>query len=102
MSTKFKNIVLLAGSVFALAACQGQNAGTDTSSESDSQATSEASGDYIGMITDEGGVDDRSFNQSAWEGMQAWSEKTGNKYNITDQQIHLISYQTSILRARWL
>ena len=32
MSTKFKNIVLLAGSVFALAACQGQNAGTDSSS----------------------------------------------------------------------
>ena len=100
MSTKFKNIVLLAGSVFALAACQGQNAGTDTSSESDSQATSEATGDYaIGMITDEGGVDDRSFNQSAWEGMQAWSEETGNKvqyYESTDSSDFVPNFNTAI------
>ena len=100
MSTKFRNIVLLAGSVFALAACQGQNAGTDTASESDSQATSEATGDYaIGMITDEGGVDDRSFNQSAWEGMQAWSEETGNKvqyYESTDSSDFVPNFNTAI------
>lgn len=27
------------------------------------------------MITDVGGVDDRSFNQSSWEGMEAWAEE---------------------------
>lgn len=27
------------------------------------------------IITDTGGVDDKSFNQSAWEGLQAWGEK---------------------------
>ena len=30
----------------------------------------------IAMVTDVGGVDDKSFNQSAWEGIQAWGEET--------------------------
>lgn len=29
------------------------------------------------MITDLGGVDDKSFNQSAWEGIQAWGADNG-------------------------
>lgn len=29
------------------------------------------------MITDQGGVDDKSFNQSAWDGLQAWGEENG-------------------------
>lgn len=29
------------------------------------------------MITDQGGVDDKSFNQSAWEGLQLWGEENG-------------------------
>ena len=24
------------------------------------------------MVTDTGGIDDKSFNQSAWEGLEAW------------------------------
>lgn len=31
----------------------------------------------IGMVTDIGGVNDKSFNQSAWEGLQALSKETG-------------------------
>ena len=26
------------------------------------------------IVTDTGGVDDKSFNQSAWEGLQAWGK----------------------------
>ena len=26
-------------------------------------------------VTDIGGVDDRSFNQSAWEGLEAWGKE---------------------------
>ncbi|MCR4590246.1 MAG: BMP family ABC transporter substrate-binding protein [Lachnospiraceae bacterium] len=42
----------------------------------------EGSSDYdltkkIGMVTDIGGVDDASFNQSAWEGLSSLSKKTG-------------------------
>lgn len=29
------------------------------------------------MITDQGGVDDKSFNQSAWTGLQTWGEEHG-------------------------
>lgn len=31
------------------------------------------------MITDIGGVDDKSFNQSAWEGLVAWGEENGRE-----------------------
>lgn len=31
----------------------------------------------ISMVTDQNGIDDRSFNQSAWEGMQDWVESNG-------------------------
>ena len=29
------------------------------------------------IVTDTGGVDDKSFNQSAWEGLQAWGKENG-------------------------
>ena len=31
------------------------------------------------IVTDTGGVDDKSFNQSAWEGLQAWGKENGLK-----------------------
>ncbi|MGX7106644.1 BMP family lipoprotein [Hutsoniella sourekii] len=31
------------------------------------------------MITDIGGVDDKSFNQSGWEGLTAWGEENGKE-----------------------
>ncbi|WP_285394600.1 BMP family protein [Lysinibacillus sp. fls2-241-R2A-57] len=31
----------------------------------------------VGMVTDVGGVDDKSFNQSAWEGVQAYGKEHG-------------------------
>ncbi len=31
----------------------------------------------VAMVTDAGGVNDQSFNQSAWEGLQAFAEETG-------------------------
>ena len=35
----------------------------------------------IGMVTDFGGVNDNSFNQSAWEGLQAFSKTSGVEVN---------------------
>lgn len=32
---------------------------------------------YVGMVTDTGGIDDRSFNQGTWEGIQMFSALTG-------------------------
>ncbi len=100
MASKLKTFVLLGSSIFALAACQGQDAGSSTDSTETSSTDTAATGDYaIGMITDEGGVDDRSFNQSAWEGMQAWSEETGNKvqyYESTDSADFVPNFNTAI------
>lgn len=31
----------------------------------------------IGLVTDTGGVNDKSFNQSAWEGVQRAADKFG-------------------------
>ncbi|WP_430785829.1 BMP family lipoprotein [Virgibacillus flavescens] len=64
-----------------LAACGGGSDDNSSDSEKDSEgAKSEGSGDYkVGMVTDVGGVDDKSFNQSAWEGLQAWGEEHGFK-----------------------
>jgi len=71
--------VLLLSLGFVLAACgNGSNEDEANSGNSDTGDTEEASGDYsIAMVTDEGGVDDKSFNQSAWEGIQAWGEENG-------------------------
>ncbi|EHI69055.1 BMP family lipoprotein [Streptococcus ictaluri] len=33
----------------------------------------------VAMVTDQGGIDDKSFNQSAWEGLQAWGKSQGLK-----------------------
>ncbi|MBU8914699.1 BMP family protein [Bacillus sp. FJAT-29953] len=33
----------------------------------------------VGMVTDIGGVDDKSFNQSSWEGLQAFGKENGLK-----------------------
>mgnify|MGYP002507164225 FL=1 len=95
MSTKLKSLLALSSSALILAACQGQDAGNadggadDTAETEDvvdqgaDDATNESTdgeaggsgsvgsedADFaIAMVTDEGGVDDRSFNQSACSG----------------------------------
>ena len=34
------------------------------------------------IVTDIGGVDDKSFNQSAWEGLSAWGEEQGLEQGV--------------------
>lgn len=58
-------------SVLLLGACGGN-------SKSDSKDSKKADAPAA-LITDTGGVDDRSFNQSAWEGLQEWGKKQGLK-----------------------
>lgn len=59
--------MLLVVSVF-LAAC-GSNKGQDEG-KSNEGSSNEASEFTVAMVTDFGGIDDKSFNQSAWEGIQ--------------------------------
>ena len=36
------------------------------------------------MVTDVGGVDDKSFNQSAWEGIEAFGKENGLEKGTVD------------------
>jgi len=68
--------VLAAGAV--LAAC---GEGEETDSNGGSNGGSKGGTDFtVAMVTDVGGVDDKSFNQSAWEGIQ----KFGADNNLTE------------------
>lgn len=78
--------VLLFTIGLVLGACgssEEENTSDDTSSEGGSGsegAEGEGSSDFsVGMVTDIGGVDDKSFNQSAWEGLKAFGKEQGLK-----------------------
>lgn len=64
-------------SVTVLAGCRSHDAGGSSSNDKTDLK--------VAMITDTGGINDRSFNQSAWEGLQAWGKdndlKKGVGYN---------------------
>ncbi|HLO12384.1 MAG TPA: BMP family protein [Pseudoneobacillus sp.] len=68
--------VLAAGTL--LGACgktdekEKENAGGTTDNTESTEAAYS-----VGMVTDVGGVDDKSFNQSAWEGLQAYGADQG-------------------------
>ena len=75
--SNFKKLAMFGATALLLAACGNgdTDTDTDTGTDTDTDAGEEVvdTDDFsIAMITDTGGVDDRSFNQSAWEGMQAW------------------------------
>jgi len=69
------------GAVALLAAACGSP--STTSTPSSSSGTS-ASSKFLGcMVTDTGGIDDKSFNQSSWEGMQAAAATDPSKIQVT-------------------
>lgn len=80
---KILALVLALCMVFALAACGSTPAPaatdapaeepTDAPAEEPTDAPAEAPAETIkiGMVTDTGGVNDKSFNQTSWEGLQA-------------------------------
>lgn len=78
---KFLLFALLFGLVLLLAACGSDDAEEDTSNGEDAsneEAAGDAETDFsVAMVTDIGGVDDKSFNQSAWEGITSWGEQQG-------------------------
>lgn len=79
MNRKFLLLfVMLLSLGMILAACGGSDEETkDSGNDSDGNNSEESSDFKVGMVTDVGGVDDKSFNQSAWEGLQAWGEEHG-------------------------
>lgn len=73
--------VALAASI-ALTGCGNkpqQGASPGTGAGADTGASKKGEKFNIGMVTDIGGVNDKSFNQSAWEGLQEINKSTGAK-----------------------
>ena len=65
-------------SVLLLGACgNGNDGNTGKSGSASSEAEGKSGLATSALITDTGGVDDRSFNQSAWEGLEAWGKANG-------------------------
>ncbi len=80
-------LLSMAMTVTAISGCSNSNNNNETSTtaQTESQDTSEAQTETqkdfkdfkIAMITDTGGVNDQSFNQSSWEGLQKLQSETG-------------------------
>ncbi|MGM7701233.1 BMP family lipoprotein [Pseudalkalibacillus sp. Hm43] len=79
------SMVLAAGTL--LSAC-----GASDDASGDGEKEQKEDGFKVAMVTDTGGVDDKSFNQSAWEGLQEFGnendlkEKEGYTYVQSDAQ----------------
>nr|WP_106784308.1 BMP family protein [Lysinibacillus timonensis] len=59
-----------------LGACGAkEEAGNENTTETETETTEDAF--TVAMVTDIGGVDDRSFNQSTWEGIEAFGKDNG-------------------------
>src|SRR4051794_6549513 len=52
---------------------------TETTTTTGTTATGAAGAFKVGLVTDVGRVNDRSFNQSAWEGVQKFGAANGLK-----------------------
>ncbi len=70
--------MLTATMVFSLTACGGGKKQT-TDSETKTGTESDGTDFAVSMVADTGGVNDQSYNQSAWEGLQQFGKETGSK-----------------------
>lgn len=73
-------LTLIIALAFALAACGSGGGSSNSSSSGDSGSGNSGSsydGPRIGMVTDTGGVNDNSFNEGAWNGLQALAKEHG-------------------------
>ncbi|WP_340007412.1 BMP family ABC transporter substrate-binding protein [Paenibacillus sp. FSL K6-0276] len=83
MKKVFKlSLVMLLAFTVVLAGCGNnntKNAANGKTNAGTNGGTNAAKSDFkFGMVTDIGGVNDKSFNQSAWEALQALEKETGS------------------------
>jgi basic membrane protein A and related proteins len=77
-------VTLRAVAAFGAIALLAAACGSPSSSSPSSKPGTSASGKFLGcMVTDTGGIDDKSFNQSSWEGMQAAAATDPSKIQVT-------------------
>ncbi len=74
MKKKLLCVLLACTMAFSMVAC---GSGAEEAPAEEAPATGDYSEIKVGMVTDVGGVNDGSFNQSSWEGLQKASEDLG-------------------------
>lgn len=86
MSKKLVTLLVATAIIGTLTACGGGKGKTDTTDPGTASSTENKEGSSLSasdfstsIVCDTGGVNDQSYNQSAWEGLQAFDEKTGAK-----------------------
>jgi basic membrane protein A len=73
-----KIVAVVSVAAMALAACGTKTTSTAGSSSGSSASTAAGTAFKACMVLDTGGVDDRSFNQSSWAGLQAANKANPN------------------------
>ncbi|WP_253290774.1 BMP family protein [Pseudoflavonifractor sp. MSJ-37] len=80
---KITALLLSAGMVGSLAACGGGNAAQSAApagSAAPSDGGDAAVVSKVALVTDVGTIDDESFNQACWQGVEEWSKANGVDY----------------------
>ena len=65
---------------------EGEGETGDAKTNAESDAEDGAKTISVGLVTDVGGVNDQSFNQSAWEGMQRFCADTGSNVSYIESK----------------
>ena len=92
MKRRITALMMAAAMCMSLVACGGSNSSTgaadtkaaDSNSAESGSAAVDASDLKIGLVTDVGGVNDGSFNQTAWEGMERAAKELGVTENYLE------------------
>lgn len=80
-----KTVALLISAVMAMSMF-GCGADKKTPAGSDDAGNDSKKTYKVAMVTDTGGVNDQSFNQSSWEGLQSLEKKTGAKVSYLESK----------------
>ena len=97
MKRRITALMMAAAMCMSLVACGGSNSSTgaadtkaadsnsaDSNTAESGSAAVDASDLKIGLVTDVGGVNDGSFNQTAWEGMERAAKELGVTVNYLE------------------
>lgn len=87
MKKKLLALLTMAAMVMSLAACGSSAGGAQSSAGGEQSSQAAGSSDFsVCIITDVGGVNDQSFNQSAWEGAQRAQSELGITANYLESK----------------
>jgi basic membrane protein A and related proteins len=86
-----------------LVACGGDDSSSSSSSSSEGTATPAGKKIKVGLVTDIGGLNDRSFNQSAYQGLQRAQKDLGVDIRVvpSKQNSDYVPNLTSLARQKY-